>query len=70
MAGKSYLKTTLAISLFSVVFVFSGTAHAKFIYVDDDGPADFNKIQAAIDVAVDGDTVLLRGPTPARAIEI
>lgn len=27
------------------------------ITVDDDGPADFNNIQAAIDVAADGDTV-------------
>lgn len=34
-------------------------------------PADYPTIQAAIDAAVDGDTVLvLRGPTPARAIEI
>ncbi|HCO95571.1 MAG TPA: hypothetical protein DIU00_16750 [Phycisphaerales bacterium] len=30
-----------------------------FIYVDDDGPADFNNIQAAIDTANDGDTVLV-----------
>ena len=29
------------------------------IYVDDDGPADFNNIQAAIDDANDGDTVIV-----------
>ena len=31
----------------------------KTIYVDDDGPADFNNIQAAIDDANDGDTILV-----------
>ena len=29
------------------------------IYVDDDGPADFATIQAAIDDAKDGDTVIV-----------
>jgi len=45
---------------------YGGTAEAsksytlaKIIYVDDDGPADFNTIQAAIDDANDGDTVLV-----------
>ena len=32
---------------------------ATTIIVDDDGPADFNNIQAAIDSAVDGDEVVL-----------
>lgn len=32
---------------------------ARVITVDDDGPADFNNIQAAIDVATCGDTVLV-----------
>jgi len=31
----------------------------KIIYVDDDGPADFSTIQAAIDDANDGDTVVV-----------
>ncbi|MHC4436719.1 MAG: right-handed parallel beta-helix repeat-containing protein [Planctomycetota bacterium] len=31
----------------------------KIIYVDDDGPSDFNTIQAAIDDANDGDTVVV-----------
>ena len=38
-------------------------ANAKIIYVDDNGPADFNNIQAAIDDANDGDTVLVADGT-------
>ena len=38
-------------------------AAGKTIYVDDDGPADFNNIQAAIDDANDGDTVLVADGT-------
>jgi len=34
-------------------------AQARVITVDDDGPADFNNIQAAIDDANDGDTVIV-----------
>ncbi len=42
------------------LFTFCGFAHAnKVIYVDNDGPADFNNIQAAIDDANDGDTILV-----------
>jgi len=33
---------------------------AKIIYVDDDGPADFNNIQAAIDDCNDGDEIVAR----------
>ena len=36
---------------------------AKTIIVDDDGPADFNNIQAAINDANDGDTVLVKDGT-------
>jgi parallel beta-helix repeat protein len=39
--------------------VFSTTAGAKTIYVDDDEPADFNNIQAAIDDSNDGDMVIV-----------
>ena len=35
------------------------SAVGKTIYVDDDGPADFNNIQAAIDDSNDGDTVII-----------
>jgi hypothetical protein len=33
---------------------------ARIITVDDDGPADFNNIQAAIDDANDGDTIVVK----------
>ncbi|MEA1866354.1 MAG: NosD domain-containing protein, partial [Euryarchaeota archaeon] len=36
---------------------FVGTSSAKVITVDDSGGADFTKIQDAIDVANDGDTI-------------
>jgi len=35
------------------------SAVGKTIYVDDDGPADFNNIQAGIDASTDGDTILI-----------
>ena len=35
----------------------------RTIYVDDDGPADFNTIQAAIDDANDGDTIIVADGT-------
>jgi len=37
----------------------NSTAAAKIIYVDDNASADFDTIQAAIEAAVDGDTVLV-----------
>ena len=61
MAAKTFLKITLTISLLLIVLVFSTTAHAKIIYVDDDAHADFDNIQAAIDAAVDGDIIVV-GP--------
>jgi hypothetical protein len=59
MAVKTYRVPKLAISLFSLILSISTTAHAKIIYVDDDGPADFNNIQAAIDDSNDGDTIIV-----------
>ena len=35
----------------------------RIIYVDDDGPADFNSIQAAINDSNDGDTVIVADGT-------
>ncbi|MBA7703277.1 hypothetical protein ES703_112059 [subsurface metagenome] len=63
MADKTYLKTTLAISILFVLLGVCGTAHAEIIYVDDDGPGDFTNIQAAIDAAVDGDVVIIAPDT-------
>ena len=59
MAVKTYLNNARKISLFLIVLTFSATAHAKIIYVDDDAPADFNIIQAAIDDSNDGDTIIV-----------
>lgn len=43
--------------------VVGGQAQGKTISVDDDGPADFDNIQAAINAANDGDTVLVADGT-------
>jgi len=45
--------------LFLLPIVACSTATGKIIYVDDDGPADFNTIQAAINDANDGNTVIV-----------
>ena len=63
MAAKTFLKTTLVISVFFVVLAIAGSVHAKTIYVDDDGPADFSNIQAAIDDANDGDIIIVNPGT-------
>jgi hypothetical protein len=63
MANKTYLITRLRILIFLVVLGFCSSAGAKIIYVDDDGPADLNNIQAAIDDANDGDTIIVADGT-------
>lgn len=40
---------------------------ARIITVDDDAPADFNNIQAAIDDANDGDVVIVAEGTSRKA---
>ncbi len=55
-------RTNRIINPLIVVFVLVTTATTlagKIIYVDDDGPADFNNIQAAIDDSNDGDTIIV-----------
>ena len=42
-----------------IVLISRALAAGKVIYVDDDGPAGFNNIQAAIDDAKDGDTLIV-----------
>ncbi|HML76499.1 MAG TPA: hypothetical protein PKB02_18550 [Anaerohalosphaeraceae bacterium] len=44
---------------FMMVFAFCVSGYSATITVDDDGPADFNTIQAAINSAMDGDIVIV-----------
>jgi len=50
---------TLILVLLGVLCT-AAVCHGRVITVDDDGPADFNNIQAAIDDANDGDTVVVQ----------
>ncbi|MHC4693747.1 MAG: right-handed parallel beta-helix repeat-containing protein, partial [Planctomycetota bacterium] len=59
MAAGTFLKATLVTLLFILVVGVPAAAGGQILYVDDDGPAGFNKIQAAIDLAVDGDVVIV-----------
>ena len=47
----------------AVVLAWGGVCYGRTITVDDDGPADFATIQAAIDDSNDGDTVLVADGT-------
>ena len=58
MMGETNLKTSLLISIF-LLGIACTSASGKTIYVDDDGPADFSTIQAAIDDSNDGDTIIV-----------
>jgi parallel beta-helix repeat protein len=46
--------------VYDASFTENQVEYGKLITVDDDGPADFNSIQEAIDYATDGDTVEVR----------
>ena len=51
---------TQVIAILILVFIFGGMVFAgQVITVDDDGPADYSRIQDAIDAAGDGDTILV-----------
>ena len=54
-------------AIIAILAVLAGVAasQGRIITVDDDGPADFNNIRAAIDDANDGDTVLVADGTYA-----
>jgi len=57
MAWRVNLNTYLVMSL--LLLSMAGLTQGRIITVDDDGPADFNNIQAAINDANDWDTVLV-----------
>ena len=59
MAAESFLKNAITIVVLFLFTDVSVTVHAKTIYVDNDGPADFDNIQAAIDDANDGDKIVV-----------
>ncbi|UCD29284.1 MAG: hypothetical protein JSV03_02045, partial [Planctomycetota bacterium] len=58
MSNETNLRSWLATSVFLVV-LGSTVVMGATIYIDDDGPADFNNIQAAIDAAGNGDTIVV-----------
>jgi len=58
MNVRTKLKACLIVPIFFLVLACTA-ASARTIYVDDDGPADFNTIQVAIDAVEDGDRVLV-----------
>ncbi len=48
--------------------LFVSTCQARTITVDDDGPADFRTIQAAIDASEEGDTVSVAPGTYTESV--
>jgi hypothetical protein len=61
MERNASIRAVLAICALSLALPLASPA--RTLYVDDDAPADFKTIQAAIDAAADGDTILLRPGT-------
>jgi hypothetical protein len=59
MGDRTHLKNSVRMIVFLLLLPIVPAFAGRIIYVDDDGPADFNKIQAAIDDANDGDTVIV-----------
>lgn len=53
-----------------LVCAFVGTASGKIWYVDDDGGADFTKIQDVIDVANESDTIFVYNGTYIEHLSI
>jgi len=47
------------LSFIFIYLLIAATCRARVITVDDDGPADFSNIQAAIDDANDGDLIVV-----------
>jgi len=63
MHRRTYPTNWPTVSVFLVCLIGSSIAAAGIISVDDDGPADFNNIQAAIDYSANGDTILVADGT-------
>jgi hypothetical protein len=61
MERNRSIRTAVAACVLSLAL--SATSPARTIYVDDNAPADFRTIQAAIDDANDGDTIIIRPGT-------
>ena len=59
MAELKNIRILQIIPLLLIVVLFCSFAIGKVIYVDGNGQADFDNIQAGIDAAVDGETVLV-----------
>jgi hypothetical protein len=58
MSGTTYpLRRCIAFSIFLLLLTAPAITTARTIYVDDDNPADFNNIQAAINDSNDGDVI-------------
>lgn len=62
MLMKHFYTTALSLVLFCILIGGSATS-AKTWTVDDDGPADFSKIQDAVDAASHGDTIIVKSGT-------
>jgi len=72
---KKKLSASMGAVIISGVFlflllIFIGSASGKTITVDDDGDADFSKIQNAVDHTKDGDTVFVKSGIYKERIEI
>jgi len=53
-------KRKVCVSFAMLLLTLASAVTGRTIYVDDDGPADFNNIQAAIDNSDDGDIVITK----------
>ncbi len=62
MCGGRNLKACVQMSIFFLGMTCTA-ASGRTIYVDDDGPADFINIQAAIDDSNEGDTIIVADGT-------
>jgi len=47
-----------------------GVTDASLLYVDDDGPADFSSIQAAVDAASPGATIIVKNGTYKENVDV